>query len=446
MKLKKLIGFILFFFVLIPQFVFADKAPKNLNKIQHIIVIYLENHSFDNLYGFFPNADGIKDAGHYALQIDLDGEPYETLPTVMNGSQVDKRFPDKLANRPFNINNYIGQNEKIGDLVHRFYQHQMQINQGQMNRFAAVSNAGGLTMGYFDGKQLPLWQYAKRFTLADHFFQAAFGGSFLNHQWLVCACTPFYENAPDSLKAELDEKGKLVKDAPLTPDGYAVNTMQPRQKPHNVKEDPKHYLPEQTQPTIGDKLSEKNISWAWYAGGWNDAAKGKPSKQFQFHHQPFVYFKQYAEGTTARTEHLKDETDFLKGIEKGVLPAVSFFKPIGDLTEHPGYADVLSGDQHIADILQKIERSRLWKDSVVIVTYDEFGGFWDHVPPPVIDRWGVGNRVPAIIVSPFAKQGFVDHTVYDTTSILKLIEARFALSSLTERDRNATALFNALNL
>ncbi|HEY8158057.1 MAG TPA: alkaline phosphatase family protein [Methylobacter sp.] len=448
--MKNRIPFLLLWLVL-PGFAQAAPAPKDLEKIQHIIVIYLENHSFDNLYGLFPGAEGITQATPEQIQqIDLSGHIYSQLPPIIDNRNkpaiIDKRFPDDLPNQPFEINPYVAANEKTGDLIHRFYQHQAQINSGKMNRFATISDAGGLSMGYYDGSTLPLWQYAQRFTLADHFFQAAFGGSFLNHQWLVCACTPRYDNAPDSLKAQLSDKGELIKDGPLTPDGYAVNTMQPRQKPYNAKEkDPEKRLPAQTQATIGDRLSEKKIDWAWYAGGWNDVEAGKPDESFQFHHQPFVYFQQYAEGSDARRLHLKDEADFMAAIASAKLPAVSFYKPIGSLTEHSGYADLLSGDQHIADILTKIEHSPLWKDSVIIVAYDEFGGFWDHLPPPVIDRWGPGNRVPAIIISPFAKRGYIDHTVYNTTSILKFIETRFGLAPLTERDSKANDLLNTLN-
>ena len=97
-------------------------------------------------------------------------------------------------------------------------------------------------------------------------------------------------------------------------------------------------------------------------------------------------------------------------------------------------------------MIRKIERSRLWRNTVIIATYDEFGGFWDHVPPPPGDRWGPGSRVPAIIISPFAKRGYVDHTVYDTTSVLKFIETRFGLKPLGERDAKANDLLNALDL
>jgi acid phosphatase len=123
---------------------------------------------------------------------------------------------------------------------------------------------------------------------------------------------------------------------------------------------------------------------------------------------------------------------------------VAFYKPIGTLNEHPGYAEIMSGDAHIDDLLNKIEKSPIWNSSIIIITYDEHGGYWDHVPPPKVDRWGPGLRVPTMLISPFAKKGFVDHTVYDTTSILKLIEQRFHLATLGTRDRDAGDLTNAL--
>jgi phospholipase C len=430
----------------------APRPPKGLEKIEHIVVIVLENHSFNNLYGLFPGAEGIAAAPDSAArQIDRDGKPFATLPRVLDTREKpprpDPRFPADLPNRPFDIGRYVPAGEKIGDLTHRFYQHQAQIHGGRNDRFAVESDAGGLTMGYYDGSALPLWDYARRYTLADHFFQAAYGGSFLNHFWLVCACTPRHLAPPESLKARLDGGGRLLKDGPLTPDGYAVNTMFAFSGPRSPKaKNPELVLPAQDSPTIGDRLSDKKISWAWYAGGWNDAVAGRPDPTFQYHHQPFPYFRRYAEGTPDRAEHLKDETDFLTAIDRGTLPAVSFFKPLGRNNEHPDYTDVLSGDRGIAGILGRIEQSPEWPKTLVIVTYDEFGGFWDHVPPPKGDRWGPGSRVPALIVSPFAKRGHVDHTVYDTTSILRFIERRFGLKPLGQRDARANDLTAALDL
>ncbi|MDD1648858.1 MAG: acid phosphatase [Methylococcaceae bacterium] len=428
----------------------GEPVAKGLRQVENIVVIYLENHSFDNLYGLFPGADGIAKAPPATtLQVDDKGRPYPWLPRVMDTREKppkpDPRFPEKLPNRPFEIGRYVSLDHQTGDLIHRFYQHQEQINGGRMNRFAGVSDAGGLSMGYYDGHRLPLWDYARRYTLADRFFAAALGGSFLNHLWLACACTPRESSPSKENTVVLDAQGKLLKDGAFTPEGFAVNTLYSPYSPHSPKADrASHLLSPLTQPTLGDRLSERQIGWAWYAGGWNDAVAGEADRSFQFHHQPYTYFKRYADGTPERVAHLKDEEDFLIAIRRGALPAVSFYKPLGKYNEHPGYTDVLKGEEKVADILGKLEKSPQWPRMVVIVTYDEHGGYWDHVAPPKGDRWGPGTRVPALIISPFSRGGRIDHTTYDTTSILKLIEDRFGLAPLGERDAGVNSLAAAL--
>jgi len=132
--------------------------------------------------------------------------------------------------------------------------------------------------------------------------------------------------------------------------------------------------------------------------------------------------------------------EFIKAIDAGTLPQVAFYKPQGNLNEHPGYTDVTSGDQHIADVIAHLQASPQWKNMVVVVTYDENGGFWDHATPPTADRWGPGTRIPALIVSPYAKKGFVDHTQYDTGSILRFITRRFSLPRLAGLQQRDDAL------
>lgn len=136
----------------------------------------------------------------------------------------------------------------------------------------------------------------------------------------------------------------------------------------------------------------------------------------------------------------------MQAIESGTLPPVSFYKPSGEYDSHPGYAKLQSGEDHLFELVNKIEHSKLWKDSVVIVTFDDAGGFFDHVTPPKVDRFGPGERVPTLIISPFARHGFVDHTTYDTTSILKLIESKFNLRPLTKRDEKANNMLNSLTI
>jgi acid phosphatase len=463
----------------------ADAA--SIGKIRNIVVIYAENRSFDNLYGMFPNANGIANAlAYYLPQVDHDGTPFKVLPPVwaneqdLTSHETDSTYPATLPNRPFRIDEPPSSHPldvNTRDLVHRFYQNKEQINGGRNDRFVAMSNAGALVMGYYDGSRLPMWSVAREFTLADNFFMAAFGGSFLNHFWLVCACTPEYRNAPGDMVAVEDGSGKLVrqndspksamegpvllKDGAVTPAGYAVNSVQPPYQPSAIAPaaggdpaladpDNHHRLPPQTLRTIGDTLSEKGVSWAWYAGAWKQALADRSiiynpkQANFQPHHQPFNYFARFAPGSADRAKHLRDGEDFLADIDNGTLPQVAFYKPTAMLNEHPGYTDVMSGDAHIAKIITRIRNNpKLWGKVAIIVTYDENGGFWDHVPPPVGDYWGPGSRVPAIIVSPFARKGAVDHTPYDTTSILKFITRRFGLEPLPGVRPNAGDLTNA---
>jgi phospholipase C len=419
--------------------------PGGLNRIEHIVVIYLENRSFDNLFGLFPGANGLTGAKNAPPQVDEYGRPYKTLPPVMNTEhKPDQRFPTGLPNSPFDIARYVKPGEKHPDLTHRFFIHQMQIDGGRNDRFAQLSSAGGLAMGYYDLSGTALWSYAREFTLADNFFQAAFGGSFLNHQWLICACMPVFLSAPAELRQWLSDPatGKPISDPSVTEDGYVVGTIQPYYPPFDAAR-PENRLPPQYQTTIGDRLSEKEISWAWYSGGWDDAVAGhRTADNFQYHHQPFVFYANYAPDSQARAKHLKDKTQLFTDL-KGNFPQVAFFKPVGSKNQHPGYSTIFEADHEVKEIVDAIRSSAIWSSTAIIITYDEYGGLWDHVAPPEIDRWGPGTRIPAIIVSPFAKKGYVDHTIYDTSSILKLIETRFGLEPLTDRDAKANGLQGA---
>jgi len=428
----------------------AGAQTNGLQKLNHIVVIFQENWSFDSLYGKFPGANGIDQAGAAAVQVDRDGNPYASLQQPLNTNfspaVPDPRFPADLSVGPFEASKYVGANQQTGDLVHRFYQEQYQINGGKMNKYVAWSDAAGLVMSYYDASNLPEGKLAQQFTMLDNFFHGAFGGSFLNHQYLVCACAPTWADAPASIVAQLDSNGMMTRDGQVTPDGYAVNTSFSVNSPHPASiTDDSVLMPQQTAPTIGDRLSEKGLSWAWYSGGWNQAMLGHPAPLFQFHHQPFAYFANYADGTPGRAEHLRDELDFYNDVQNGNLPTVSFIKPLGPDNEHPGYATLANGQAHAADLVTAVQNSQFWNDTAIIITYDEHGGRWDHVAPPMIDRWGPGSRVPAIVISPFARRGFVDHTEYDTSSILKLMEDRWGLPPVAERDAKSGNLLTAFD-
>ncbi len=430
-------------------------APSNdgglaMSRVNHIVVILLENWSFDSLYAEFPGADGLSNALKAPKQIDpTTGQPYTTLP------QTESHLLDaSLPNAPFALDRYLGLSQDTSiDLTTKFYEEKEQIDQGKMDLFVGVSSAKGLTMGYFHTSDLPLATEAKNYTLCDHFFHGIYGGSLQNHIFLISAAVANFPNAPASLKAVLDANGNPVKDpdagtlrdGPLTPDGYVVGTLQPTNTPHAPGTPAAQLVPPQTFPTIGDLLSAANVDWAWYAGGWNDAVAGNDAGSlFQYHHQPFVYFANYAAGTPGRA-HLKDETDFISAANAGSLPAVSFVKPDGIDNEHPTYANVLTGESHTEELIGAVRNGPNWKDTLIVVTYDEFGGFWDHVPPPSGDQWGPGTRIPTLVISPLARKGYVDSTAYDTTSITATIEHRWGLHALGTRDAHASDLAPALD-
>jgi phospholipase C len=507
----------------------ADAAPKvkitGLNKIGHIVVIYAENHSFDEEFGGFPNANGLKNlVPDQYVQRDRDGSVMAKLPPVFGGvidghevnpngqafTQIPQSATTNMPNAPFSINAKKGgmnlpASVATRDMYHRFYENQMQIDGGKNDKMAAWADSGGMVMGHYDYSgatkdQHPLWQLAKDWVLADNFFQSAFGGSYLNHQYLICACantlTPAQQSRPTStggtvtvnpsvLNADgvtlttnasspassLNGPPSFVNSSTITPlDAtnnvyYFVNTAQPPYLPTgNTTVDPgtgatvpnldnAGTVPPQTATTIGDELSTAGVSWAWYAGAMQYAidhgsavasldTRGNQVPNFQFHHNPFNYYANFAPGTQARADHLKDGglggDKLIADIDAGNLPAVTFYKPQGNLNGHPGYTDLTTNDEHVIDVVNHLMAGPQWNDMVIIVTYDEFGGQWDHVAPPKGDAFGPGTRIPAIIISPFARKHKVDHTQYDTTSILKLITEKYALPmlpGLTRRDQ-----------
>ncbi|HYM84045.1 MAG TPA: alkaline phosphatase family protein [Candidatus Dormibacteraeota bacterium] len=545
-----------------PAITSAGPPGGPLGHFKHLVVIYEENHSFDNLYGNWGTVGGEAVVGRSdatpadSVQVAQDGTPYDCLLMSDVNLMSPPLSPDcssavfsfgtgkpstayHFGNAPYPIDTYIpasamtcppltnlfgftfglasGNGSPGGctrDLVHRFYQEQYQLDGGRMDRYVTGSDSAGMTMGYYDTTKLPIYEYlhehgAPHYVLADHFFAAAFGGSFLNHQYLIAAAAPLF---PTGLHSVLDAAGFPNKTYPLyhapatVVDGqvtqacgvqttvaglacgdYAVNTVQPFRQPAGSGA----RLPLIDDTTramnIGDEMTDAGVSWAWYAGGWDNAAgittgpgwtNGSgpacgdpasvaaipdgtgvggypycPNRSFQFHHQPFDYFARYAPGQPGRA-HLQDEQDFLASVAAGTLPQVSFVKPLGVENEHPGYASEPNGSDHLVDLIQAVESGPEAGNTLILVTYDEFGGQWDHVSPPGLgtaaapgqaDLFGPGTRIPALLIARSLTDSTVDHTVYDTTSILRTIEAQYGLAPLATRDAAVRDLGTAIS-
>lgn len=446
------LGILTALFLLVGEpFPLHAEEPKDLQKIGHLIVIYQENWPFDALYGKFPGAEGYDSSDFHCEQVDRENNALVTLfQPILDVDKktgipiLDDRFPKDMPVKPFDLLKYIKTNDKTGDLVHRFYQEQEQIDGGKMDKFVAVSDNGGLVLSYYDASQLPEGRLASDYTLCDHYFQGAFGGSLLNHIFFITADTLTWKDAPAEVRAQLDAHGNLMKDGFVDPDGHLINNCQSANMPHDPKTPKEKLFPASDLPTIGDRLTDKKVSWAWYAEDFNEAVaaykQGKGDEDFEYHHQPFIYFKRYATADSYDKEHLKDEDDFMHDLQDRKLPSVCWIKAAAPNDEHPGYSDIAKGQQYVADLVQAVQQSPYWKDTVILITYDDYGGRFDHVTPPQRDWLGPGVRLPLIVVSPFAKRNYIDKTVYDSTSILKLITERWDLQPLNERVEKAVML------
>jgi acid phosphatase len=527
---------------------YAVAATPNYSDIQTIVFIYAENRSFDNLFGAYPGANGLSRATPTQYtQLDRDASVLSGLPAVWGGTtsgvtagapvapvavtQAQSAAYLNTFNHPFSMLSLyqtVSSSDTSPlqytqrDLYHRFYENQMQINGGANNMFAAWADSGGLVMMYMPNTAAdhPLWALAQKNVLSDNFFQSAFGGSYLNHQYLICSCAPIYPGdgtkpvnpaAPTNASAAPSPSVVNADGVSLTTSGtspasaltgppafvastvitpaisgvfYSINTSQPAFPPSGnaVTTTPPQQsvnllststLPPQTQTTIGDLLTNAGVNWAYYSGAWNFALANAPfasgtsaaNPNFQYHHQPFNFYHRFdparaagdtftQSGAAERAQHLLDAgvstapyttlppSRFLTDIQNGTLPPVTFYKPHGTVNEHSGYANVTDGDKHIAAVVAALQASPQWNHMLVVITYDENGGIWDHVAPPKADRFGPGSRIPALILSPYAKKGYVDHTQYDTTSILRFITNKYSLpvlSGITARDSGLVA-------
>ena len=413
--------------------------------IDHIVVLFLENRTFDHLFGTYPGVEGLD--SYRGRQADKNGVEYPGLPLALRrDGKPDPRFPSDLPNAPFPLQKYVAPFDPTNNPVHRFYHMQRQYAAGAdgiaMGKWVAEGTSGGTSMGFFDRYASPAqWKLAEEFVLLDHWFQGIHGGSFANHFYLISAGLARYPDAPADLRAVgVGPDGRVEKDGDVDPDGSVVNNLDPPYPPQRAGT---ILRAPQTVPTIADRLDAARITWAWYATGWGGGANAVQQGLVP-HHNPFQYVKRIMETPDGRA-HIRDASEFGRALREGGLPAVSFVKPHAKDNAHAVSSTVGAGDRWIADMVREIMASRYWPRVAVVITYDEGGGWFDHVRPPVVDRFGLGTRVPTLIVSPYAKRGFIGRREYDHASVLKLIEWRFGLEPLTERDRRAEAPLEAFD-
>jgi phospholipase C len=344
----------LFLLVLLPAIqssVQATPSATVANPVKHIVVIFQENHTFDNYFGTFPGANGIQN--------------------------------DPPAVKPFHITG------PIVDLCHSTACAHEAYDQGRMDDFLQAEGSNE-TFGYYDGTDIPYyWSLARNYTLFDNYFTSVMGPSLPNHLYVVAASDDGIPDSADTTQPELN-----------------VNT-------------------------IANELEAANDSWGYYAPytAGNGNALGMVSS--------------IADNATMMA-NLKPTGQFLTDMRAGKMPDVSYLIGNDTENEHPPYS-ISSGEQWVESTIGAIQASPYWGSTVILITWDDYGGWYDHVVPPQVDKYGDGLRVPLLMVSPFAKQGYIDHTFSDHSSILKFIERVFGLPSLTQRDAGASDLMDALD-
>ena len=352
------------------------------SKIKHVFVLMQENHTFDNYFGTFPGADGVRNAC---------------------GVPTNPNDPANPLVRPFHLTQL-----RTPDLHHGEVTSRAAFANGKMDGFIKAQLTrklpGRLALGYYDGHDLPsYWDLARQYVLADRFFSSAQGGSSINHQYWVTARS---SGQADSIpKTGIDLR------------------------------------------TIFDRLDAVQVGWKFYVKNYAPELNFRNKlpndpRDAQLAWVPLLTMPRFIDDP-ARKARLVDLADLYVDLVKGQAPAVSYIIQGGTSEHPPGH--IVNGEIATVAIISAIMRSPLWESSAIILTWDDWGGWYDHVTPPQIDRDGYGFRVPALIISPYARKGFVFHETADFTSILKFIERLHGLAPLTTRDEQANDLMNAFD-
>lgn len=361
----------------------ATPPPVGMAKIKHVVVIMQENRSFDNLFYGFPGADSATSGMDNGTSIPLQPIPLEPMQDL--------------------------------DHTHRGWWKDW--DNGQMDNFLhgqefTIPNEPYSYVPQSDIE--PYWTLAQNYTLGDRMFQSNTGPSFPAHQYMIAGQSDDADENPTDINTEGCDS---------TP-GTTVKLLGP-----NGTDLPGPF-PCFDYQTIADLLDAKGITWRYYA-------IGSGSKLFGYLWSAFDAIKHIRYSGDWTNNVISPNTQVLTDIRNGQLAQVTWITPAGEYSDHPGAALTAEGPDWVASITNEIGASQFWDSTVIFIAWDDWGGFYDHVPPPQVDSMGLGFRVPVIVVSPYAKQGYISHVTHEASGFLKYTEEVFNLPSLGTRDINA---------
>jgi phospholipase C len=386
----------------------SGREPRPNTPIEHFMVLMQENHSFDNYFGTYPGANGLpKDV---CMPVAPNGPAPRRLLrpggvgalSTPRGSEIYDTRSGKPCVRPFRLG------DRSIDLPHTIDAHARQYAGGRMNGFIDAVAKEGLgpdpaAMGYYDRRDLPYhWKIADRYVLFDRFFQSAHSGSVPNHMYWV------------------------------------TGTVGNRDGHHHLLRQGFRDI-----PTIFDRLEAAGISWKFYVQDYDPRENYRTNiTSDQVHWVPLLNFPRFIDSPRL-SRRIVDLDEYFEDLNNGTLPAVAFMVPKG-ASEHPP-GSLREGQRFVSTLVNSLMQSRFWDSSAFMWSYDDWGGFYDHVRPPRVDSFGYGFRVPALLVSPYARRGHIDSTTLDFTSILKFIERNWDLRPLASRDARARSIAGAFD-
>jgi phospholipase C len=359
--------------------------------IKHVVFVILENRSFDNIFGRFPGANGAR----FGL--------------------------DRGVERPLTQ----AELQRAKDLPHCYQCNISSINAGAMDGFNQSESADEFAYTQFSRDQITAyWNWANQYVLSDNFFASATGPSFPNHMYTIAATSGGALDNPDQPQSSLREQQErgFVKSwgCDIAQPGSYVEVIDPEGV--LIKVDPCFDF-----MTEGDLLRRADIPWAYYAA---------TNTQIGYIWSAYNAIGRYRNNQRLWDTYMRPVDDIVRDIEADRLPPVTWVTPRFQLSQHPEY-NFCHGQNWSIEVVNSIMNSPMWKDTAIFLTWDDFGGFYDHVPPIRVDRFGFGLRVPMMVISPYAKQGYIDSTVGEFSSVLRFIEDNWGLTQLTHRDRDA---------
>ena len=461
------------------------QPPATTTPIQHVVVIFQENVSFDHYFATYPVA--ANNSKNEPAFFAVPGTP------SVNGLSGALLTNNPNAAQPFRLTRA---QQVTCDQDHNYADEQKAFNGGLMNKFVESVGVGSsscdiggygknIVMGYYDGNTVTaLWNYAQNYAMSDNSFGTTFGPSTPGALNLVAGQTHGATVTAGTAAGNVGSGGSVVGDARPDP-SLDDCTLAP----------PRTYIA-MAGKNVGDLLNAKGVTWGWFQGGFRPTSTTSAGKavcgahsvglagddakttsgDYIPHHEPFQYYQQTANphhlppaspaaiGTTDQANHQYDIGDFFTALAAGNLPAVSYLKAPAYQDGHAAYSTPLDEQAFLVNTINMIMQSPFWNSTAIIIAYDDSDGWYDHVMGPIVmqsstsddnlngagvcgsgasaayqGRCGYGPRLPLLVISPYAKVNFVDHAVSDQSSILRFIEDNWSLGRLGDHSFDAFA-------